>query len=60
MELCDCSLKDILNEYKKKKKGLPINMIKKLLKQLNIIMKKMNQSKLYIEIPFSCFLHVCL
>ena len=46
MELCDCSLKDILNEYKKKKKGLPINMIKKILKQLNIIMKKMNQSNI--------------
>ena len=46
MELCDCSLRDILNEYKKINKGLPINIIRKILKQLNVVLKKMNESNI--------------
>ena len=46
LELCDCNLRDILNEYKKINKGLPINIIKKILKQLNVVMKKMNESNI--------------
>ena len=40
MELCDCNLKDILLKYKKMNKGLLINLIKKILKQLNVFWKK--------------------
>ena len=46
MELCDCSLRDILNKYKKKNEGLPIDMIKKILNQLNIVLKKMNEMEI--------------
>ena len=46
MELCDCNLRDILNKYKKINKGLPMNLIKKILNQLNIVLKKMNESNI--------------
>ena len=46
MELCDCSLREILNKYKKKNEGLPIDMIKKILNQLNIVLKKMNEMEI--------------
>ena len=46
MELCDGSLRDILNKYKEMNKGLSINIIKKILNQLNIVLKKMNEMKI--------------
>jgi len=46
MELCDGNLRDVLNKYKKLNKGLPPNLIKKILKQLNIVLKRMNESNI--------------
>ena len=43
MELCDCSLRDILNKYKPN--GLPINIIKKIFIQLNEALKIMHKKK---------------
>ena len=43
MELCDCSLRDILNKYKPN--GLPINIIKKIFIQLNEALKIMIEKK---------------
>ena len=41
MELCDGDLRDILNKYKPKGKGLPLNMINKIFIQLNDALKAM-------------------
>ena len=45
MELCDCSLRDILNKYKPN--GLPINIIKKIFIQLNEALKVMINNYYY-------------
>ena len=45
MELCDCSLRDILNKYKPN--GLPINIIKKIFTQLNEALKIMRKNNYY-------------
>ena len=42
MELCDGDLRDILNKYKPKGKGLPLNMINKIFIQLNDALKEIN------------------
>ncbi len=45
MELCDGDLKQILNEYKLKRKGLPLNIINKIFIQLNEALKVMINNK---------------
>ena len=42
MELCDCNLRDILNNYKPK--GLPLNIIKKIFIQLNEALSTMRDN----------------